>query len=102
MQINPVSFVYNDGPGDTRYGVLAEAMYLIDPNLVELDADGKPLKVKYFDLGMVTLEAVKELQYQESLGDLRLLDSVPIGAVVHLYVQNRRLWAALIRSRTSS
>jgi len=63
MNLRPVSFRYNSDPAETvQYGLVAEEVAKIYPELVVNDSDGKALTVRYSMLGAMLLN---ELQKQE-------------------------------------
>ena len=65
MQLRPVTFVYKSeydpGPRTRQYGLIAEEVAKVYPDLVTYDADGKPYAVKYQYL---TTMLLNELQKQ--------------------------------------
>ena len=62
LKLRPVSFRYNNDPADTlQYGLVAEEVAKIYPELVTYGADGKVLTVRYQVLSAMQLN---ELQKQ--------------------------------------
>jgi hypothetical protein len=67
MNLRPVSFRYNSDPAETvQYGLVAEEVAKIYPELVDYDSDGKALTVRYSMLGAMLLN---ELQKQVGESD---------------------------------
>jgi len=71
MKLRPVSFRYkNDPSGTLQYGLVAEEVAGVYPELVAYDHDGKPLTVRYQELNAMLLNEVqkqtKELETQAS------------------------------------
>jgi hypothetical protein len=63
MQLRPVTFVYKNDPQGTRqYGLVAEEVERVYPELVTYDADGKIETVRY---SMLTSMLLNELQKQK-------------------------------------
>jgi len=64
-KLRPVNFVYNDDETDSKqYGLIAEEVDQVLPEIVVRDVDGSPFSVRY-DLLPVLL--VKEMQKQQSI-----------------------------------
>jgi hypothetical protein len=63
MQLNPVSFYYNDNIGipGQQVGFIAEQMQQIDPRLVVLDASNTPFTVRYENLTAILAKAIQEM-----------------------------------------
>jgi len=62
MKLRPVSFRYkNDPSGTLQYGLVAEEVARVYPELVAYDHDGEPLTVRYQELNAMLLN---ELQKQ--------------------------------------
>ena len=59
--LKPVSFVYN-GQEQRRYGLIAEQVEKVAPQLVEEGPDGAPLAVKYLELIPLLIQTAKEQQ----------------------------------------
>ena len=62
LGLNPVSFQYNSDPENTpRFGLIAEEVAEVGPDLVIRDKEGKPLSVRYEDVNVMLLnEFLKE------------------------------------------
>ena len=66
MNLRPVSFRYNFDPAETvQYGLVAEEVAKIYPELVAYDSDGKALTVRYAMLGAMLLNELQK-QVRES------------------------------------
>jgi hypothetical protein len=75
MQLRPVTFrykaPYDDGSHRLQYGLIAEEVAKIDPELVQFDSDGQAQTVRYHVVNMMLLN---EVQRQEAeVGTLRAL-----------------------------
>lgn len=75
MQLHPVTFrykaPYDDGSHRLQYGLIAEEVAKVDPELVQFDADGQAQTVRYHVVNMMLLN---EVQRQEAeVGTLRAL-----------------------------
>jgi hypothetical protein len=68
MQLKPVSFRYktNDvhGPNPIEFGLIAEQVAKVFPNLVVKGKDGKPFTVLYQELPALLLAEVQQQQQQ--------------------------------------
>jgi hypothetical protein len=66
LQLRPVTFRYTQpfagGVKPTQYGLIAEEVADVFPELAVLNADGQPETVKYQDLSVLLLNEVQELQ----------------------------------------
>ena len=60
-QLNPVSFVYNEGDGRTRFGFIAEDTAAIDPHLATYNASGTVSGIDDRAILSVLVAAIKEL-----------------------------------------
>jgi len=61
MKLRPVSFRYkNDPSGTLQYGLVAEEVARVYPELVAYDHDGKPLTVRYQELNAMLLNEVQK------------------------------------------
>jgi hypothetical protein len=72
FQLRPVTFVYkpeySNGNQALQYGLIAEEVAQVYPDLVQYDKDGKPLTVKYHLLAPMLLnELQKQNEYVKSL-----------------------------------
>jgi hypothetical protein len=64
MKLRPVTFRYKDGPrGVRQYGLVAEAVERVHPELVTFGADGKVETVRY---SMLTAMLLNELRKQSA------------------------------------
>ena len=62
MDLRPVTFCYKkDQTGTMQYGLIAEEVYDIMPELVALDDSGIPYSVKYHDLPALLLNELQKL-----------------------------------------
>jgi hypothetical protein len=70
MKLRPVTFhykaAYDDGSRLLQYGLIAEEVAKVYPNLVQYDAQGKPFTVRYQALNTMLLN---ELQKQHAQVD---------------------------------
>jgi hypothetical protein len=58
LSLNPVTFRYKkemDPKGVPQFGLVAEEVAKVDPNLVVLDAKGEPLTVRYDEVNAMLL-----------------------------------------------
>ena len=63
MQLMGVTYDRKDNR-EHEAGLIAEQVYKIIPDLVSLDADGKPHGIKYTKLGAYLIESIKELKQE--------------------------------------
>lgn len=61
LDLNPVSFRYNDTPETVNYGLIAEEVEKVFPELVNYDEDGKPDSVQYSNGWVVLLPLLKDM-----------------------------------------
>lgn len=76
-QLRVVQFDYKDGaysPEDspTSYGMIAEEVEKVDPNLVDYGHDGKPLTLHFEKIGALVVQAVQDLVTWNNAQDTRL------------------------------
>mgnify|MGYP001335758424 CR=1 FL=1 len=66
LQMQGVTFDWKKerGEGPNHYGLIAEDVNKILPNLVSFDPEGKPAGIQYSKMTAVLLEAIKEQQVQ--------------------------------------
>jgi polyhydroxyalkanoate synthesis regulator phasin len=78
MELRPVRFNYKEGFDDgshlVQYGLVAEEVAKIYPDLVQYDEDGKPLAVKYHFVNAMLLNEVQK-QHREIAAQLALIAS---------------------------
>ena len=61
LALRPVTFHYkNDTKCSPRFGLIAEEVAEVDPNLVALDKDGKPYSVRYDQVNEMLLNEFLE------------------------------------------
>lgn len=60
--LSGVTYDRKDGSSRNEAGLIAEDVFKILPNLVQLDEDGKPLGIKYTKLTAYLIESVKSLK----------------------------------------
>src|SRR4030095_7911849 len=61
-QLRPVSFSYKAEPGATHYGLIAEEVDQVMPELVVRDEQNRPESVKYLQLIPLLLQERQEMQ----------------------------------------
>jgi hypothetical protein len=84
-QLRPVTFRYKHDPRQRQYGLIAEEVARVYPELVTKGADGKVESVQYHELVPLLLN---EVQHQrQELGELK--------------AQNARLQAALVQQNAA-
>jgi hypothetical protein len=86
MQLRPVTFRYKDsaekGPHSLQYGLIAEEVAKVYPNLVQYDKQGKPFTVYYHLLTPMLLnELQKEHHRTEALKTAYSAQKVEISAI---------------------
>ena len=70
LNLRPVTFLWNkdsapglaDASDERQFGLIAEEVYKIMPQLVVLDPDGKPFSVRYEDLPVLLLNELQNLK----------------------------------------
>lgn len=63
MDLRPVTFSYKKDPHATmQYGLIAEEVYEIMPDIVNLDDEGLPFSVRYHDLPALLLNELQKLE----------------------------------------
>jgi hypothetical protein len=89
MNLRPVSFRYNFDPAETvQYGLVAEEVAKIYPELVANDPDGKALTVRYSMLGAMLLNELQK-QLKESDRQARQIERLT-ARLVDLEISKRR------------
>jgi hypothetical protein len=80
FQLRPVTFLYkpqyDDGPHTLQYGLIAEEVAKIYPEMVGFDKDGEPSSVKYQVLTPMLLNEVQKLNAQLQEQNRKLEDQV--------------------------
>jgi len=61
-QLRPVSFTYKTEPGATHYGLIAEEVDKVMPELVVRDEQNRPESVQYLELIPLLLSERQEMQ----------------------------------------
>jgi|TARA_R110001606_G_scaffold54215_6_gene133144 hypothetical protein len=64
LQLSGVTYDRKDGSTKNEAGLIAEHVYNILPNLVQLDDAGKPLGISYTKLSAYLIESVKTLTHE--------------------------------------
>jgi Chaperone of endosialidase len=76
LQLQPVAFVYkpefDSGAGELQYGLVAEQVAEVMPELVVRDGDGRPQTVRYHLLAPLLLAEVQRLERERTEQDRRL------------------------------
>ena len=80
MKLRPVTFLYKEDPkGERQYGLIAEEVARLYPELVSYDADGKVVSVRYHELAPMLLNELqkqnKELKQQRDQLQSQRLDN---------------------------
>ncbi len=61
MELRPVTFNYKTHPGKKSFGLIAEEVLPIMPELVAYNIDGEVESVKYHDIAVMLLNEVQKL-----------------------------------------
>ena len=64
MHLKPVTFRYRSNPSSLEYGLIAEQVAKVMPNLAVYGKDGRPETVKYQDLPVLLLNEVQQQRQQ--------------------------------------
>jgi hypothetical protein len=64
MNLDPVSFRYRNGSGSLQYGLIAEEVAKVFPNLVTRGSKGKPLAIAYQQLPALLLQEIQRQHHQ--------------------------------------
>lgn len=64
MKLRPVSFRYRKGPDELHYGLLAEQVAKVLPELAVFGEDGLPKTVQYQELPVLLLAKIQSQQRQ--------------------------------------
>ena len=90
MRLRPVSFRYRTGPPELHYGLIAEQVAKVLPELAVYGEDGLPETVQYQELPVLLLGELQRQQRREQLaggrepppaGPDRLADAPPLNAI---------------------
>jgi polyhydroxyalkanoate synthesis regulator phasin len=99
-QLRPVTFRYKRDPqGQRQYGLIAEEVAKVYPELVTKGADGKVESVQYHELIPMLLNEVQHQQQKLEAQSQQL--SAQSQQLVELKAQNERLQAALAQQTTA-
>src|SRR5262249_17778267 len=98
--LRPVTFRYKHDPqGQRQYGLIAEDVAKIYPELVTKGADGKVESVQYHELIPMLLNEVQRQQQKLEAQSQQL--SAQSQELVELKAQNEHLQAALVQQTTA-
>ena len=70
--LNPVIFDYKDGKGNNQYGLIAEDVAELFPQVVSFNEDGSAETVDYAKIGMLLIPAIKELKAKNDILEARV------------------------------
>jgi len=92
MSLRPVSFRYKpeyDASGSVRYGLIAEEVEQVDPNLVVYDSDGQLMTVKYDQVNALLLNEVQRQQHtiEQQRADLAAQQATVAAALTKIDAQ---------------
>jgi hypothetical protein len=74
MKLRPVSFHYkNDSSGTLEYGLVAEEVQRVYPNLVTYGPDGKLESVRYLEFTALLLNELQKQAHQLQTKDAQLV-----------------------------
>jgi hypothetical protein len=64
MMLNPVTFKWIDSSmgNGLEYGLIAEELYKIYPDLVKIDRDGNPESISYTKMVSILIKSIQELK----------------------------------------
>lgn len=62
QRMRPAVYDRKDDTRSNEVGLIAEELYRVEPNLVELDAEGRPDAIHYTRIIAYLIEAIKELE----------------------------------------
>lgn len=63
--LKPIQFTYKSQPGkEVWYGLIAEDVYKVAPQLVNLDEEGRPDSIKYHLFETVLLQEIQKLKHE--------------------------------------
>jgi hypothetical protein len=104
MQLRPVTFRYNDlaeqGPHDLQYGLIAEEVAKVYPDLVQYDKAGKPYTIYYHLLTPMLLNELQKEHRQNSamkntVASLKMAVTAQNARITALNAEHRSEIAAL-------
>jgi hypothetical protein len=96
LQLRPVAFKYKPEYGDStaqQYGLIAEEVEQVDPDLVSRDSEGQPHSVHYELVNALLLNEVQRLHQQD--GALQMQVANQAAAIDALQASNQALLAAV-------
>jgi hypothetical protein len=111
MKLRPVTFRYNDlaekGPHDLQYGLIAEEVAKVYPDLVQYDKQGKPYTIYYHLLTPMILNELQKEHRQNVAQNARIsalaaahnADKAAIAALKAAHESDRAEIAALKQSQ---
>lgn len=101
LELRPVTFhykaPYDDGQGVLQYGLIAEEVAAVDPNLVQFGDDGQPLTVRYHLVNAMLLGEVQKLHARLTEQATRISEQE--AEIVALAARLSRLEAAAAPNR---
>ena len=103
MKLRPVTFRYKQDPqGERQYGLIAEEVTRIYPELVNYDGDGKLISVRYHELIPMLLnelqkQASQNQQQAEQIRQLTERSAQEAEQINQQAAQNRRLSAQVVQ-----
>jgi hypothetical protein len=99
LQLRPVTFLYrpeyDKGPRALQYGLIAEEVAKVYPDLVANDAMGNPIAVRYQFLPILLLDEMQK-QYRRTESEAKVITTQQ-GEIQALQEQNRNLEERLLR-----
>ena len=103
LDLTPVSFRFRPGARGrslpTQYGLLAEEVAALYPELAQLDAEGTPVGVRYDALPVLLLSEVRRQagELRRQAGELEALRRAQAGDLERLAAEVTRLQALVER-----
>jgi trimeric autotransporter adhesin len=96
MKLRPVMFRYKDtaekGPHALQYGLIAEEVAKVYPNLVQYDKAGKPFTVYYHLLTPMLLNELQKAHHRYE-AQQRQITSLQVAHRIEIVAQNRKISA---------